>query len=63
MNSWVLGDGHGGNMAQWGFEDNDITGFNPDGHDCVFILRVRDANTLVEIDTTTITMGSFQGPP
>ena len=48
VNQWILGDGHGGNMCEWGYEVLDTAG---PPEICEAIIRVRNATTMVEIDT------------
>ena len=49
VNQWIPGLGHGGNMCQWGYEQN----APPPNDDCEAIIRVRDAGA-AEIDTCTL---------
>ena len=53
VNQWIPGSGHGGDMAQWGYEFT-TSGGPPDI--CEAIIRVRDSGTMVEIDNTNLTL-------
>lgn len=52
VNLWVPGLGHGGNMAEWGYEPASFG--PPEIADA--IIRVRDAGTMIEIDNTQLTL-------